>query len=91
MDEWRSCCWLDRVKIGFGVEPKYSFGCTCTGVRGVKSKVRGYKECFFQDNIYPIYYYYQEVFKSIRSLKYEEHENSEYENENDDDKKKKRR
>ena len=23
--EWRSC-WLDRVKIGFGVEPKYSFG-----------------------------------------------------------------
>lgn len=41
LDEWRSCCWLDRVKIGFGVEPKYSFGCTCTGVgTGVKSKVR---------------------------------------------------
>ena len=26
LDEWRSC-WLDRVQIGFGVEPKYSFGC----------------------------------------------------------------
>lgn len=35
LDEWRSCCcWLDRVKIGFGVEPKYSFGCTCTGGYG---------------------------------------------------------
>lgn len=28
VEEWRSGgveCWLDRVKIGFGVEPKYSF------------------------------------------------------------------
>ena len=28
VEEWRSGgveCWLDRVKIGFGVEAKYSF------------------------------------------------------------------